>query len=132
MRHSTRIICAASIAVLTATSASAFAQTQPVVSAPTQAQAQPVTTADLAKALVDGKPWNWVVPDGKSGKMTFMPGGKAKFSGPMTMNVSWKIKGQEFCIAMGLMLGTKCLTATAAKGGYQTFEKGKPGFLFTR
>ncbi len=136
MRYFTQIICAASIAALTATSTSAFAQAAPVP-APAHApvaltQDQAVTTADLAKALVDGKPWNWVVPDGKSGKMTFLPGGKAKFSGPMTMDVSWKIKGQEFCIAMGLMLGTKCLTAKTAKGGYQTFEKGKPGFLFTR
>lgn len=136
MRYFTQIICAASIAALTATSTSAFAQGAPVP-APAQApaslaQTQDVTTAELSKALVDGKPWNWVVPDGKSGKMTFLPGGKAKFSGPMTMDVSWKIKGQEFCIAMGLMLGTKCLTAKTAKGGYQTFEKGKAGFLFTR
>jgi hypothetical protein len=103
-----------------------------VASAQTVPVATPLAPAVLAKGLADSKPWNWTVPDGKAGKMTFMPGGKAVLYGPITMNIGWAVKGQEFCIAMGMMLGTKCLTATAVKGGYQTFQKGKPAFLFTR
>ncbi len=91
-----------------------------------------VSTAALTKALVDGKPWNWSVPDGKKGTMTFNADGSAKMEGPMTMSIKWSVKSDEFCIAMGMMLGTKCLTAKTAPGGYQTYNKGKPAFLFTR
>jgi hypothetical protein len=103
------------------------------LSSPAAAQpAQTMPVQALAKGLVDGKPWNWTVPDGKKGRLTFSPNGKALFEGPIRMDIKWVIKGDTFCLKMGMMLGTKCLTGRAVKGGYQTFEKNKAAFHFTR
>lgn len=97
-----------------------------------QTAPKPLAPAAAAKALVDGRPWNWSVPDGKKGRMTFNVDGTGKLEGPVTMGIKWSVKGPDFCIAMGFMLGTKCVTVVPSTRGYQTFNKGVPAFLFTR
>ncbi len=105
--------------------------TMPVASLQAQSTAR-ISASTLATALADGKPWNFTVPDGKTGRMIFNKDGSGQLIAPRTMKISWVIKGQEFCIKMGMMLGTRCVTATQVKNGYQTYQKNKPGFLFTR
>jgi hypothetical protein len=129
-----------SLALAIAATSPAFCQAQPAVKAPAAvapvpvvpATAKPLAVADAVKVLVDGKAWNWSVPDGKTGRMTFTQDGKGKLEGPISMGISWRVKNSDFCIVMGMMLGTKCVSVVPVANGYQTFNKGKPGFLFTR
>jgi len=86
----------------------------------------------LANALITGKTWKWSVPDGKHGDLTFNPDGTALLRGPITKTIKWRVADDAFCLSMGLILGTKCLTATAVASGFQTYEKGRPAFLFVR
>jgi hypothetical protein len=119
------------LAFVIAATSPAFCQMQ--AAAPVVAAAgKPLAVADAVKVLVDGKVWNWSVPDGKTGRMTFTPDGKGKLEGPISMGINWRVKGSDFCIVMGMMLGTKCVSVVPVPNGYQTFNKGKPGFLFTR
>jgi hypothetical protein len=108
-----------------------------LVAVPSQARSSQtapafMTEKALAEALADGKSWNWTVPDGKAGKMVLHKDGSGILEGPITIKVRWAIKGQYFCIKMGVFLGTKCLTGFAVNRGYQTYLNKKPGFLFYR
>jgi hypothetical protein len=97
------------------------------------AAAQPVPAQTLASALADGKPWGFRVPDGKTGTFIFHKDGTGQMtSGSFNLKIKWRVDGERFCIAMGLLLGTKCLSANHIRGGYQTLESGKNAFTFTR
>lgn len=102
-----------------------------LVAAPAAAQLVPAQA--LATGLADGKPWSFRVPDGKTGTFIFRKDGTGQMtSGSINMKIKWRVDGERFCIAMGFLLGTKCLSATHIPGGYQTLEKGKNAFTFTR
>jgi hypothetical protein len=92
-----------------------------------------MTAEALSIALADGKPWKFSAPEGLNGTIIFQRNGKVTLTqGKRTVKAKWHVKGQEICLAMGIMLGTKCLTGVAEGRGYQTYEKNKRAFLFTR
>ena len=91
-----------------------------------------ISGAVVRTSLADGKPWSMTSADGKKAMFTFNSDGTGKLSGPITMSIKWKLKGENFCIAMGMMLGTKCFRFVAVKGGYQGYAKDKPGMAFRR
>ncbi|WP_027062374.1 hypothetical protein [Mesorhizobium loti] len=64
--------------------------------------------------------------------MTLRRDGSGLLEGPIKQAVTWEIKGNELCIKMGVMIGTKCLTGVAVKSGFQTFHHRDAAFLFTR
>lgn len=97
------------------------------------AAARTMTAEALSVALADGKPWKFSAPEGLNGTIIFQRNGKVTLTqGKTTVDAKWHIKGKEICLAMGFMLGTKCLTGVAEARGYRTYEKNKQAFLFTR
>jgi hypothetical protein len=91
-----------------------------------------ISGATARTALTDGKPWSMTSPDGKKATFTFNSDGSGKVSGPINKSIKWKMDGENFCIAMGMILGTKCQQFVAINGGYQGYAKDKPGMTFRR
>jgi hypothetical protein len=107
--------------------ASFFASTTAASAAPDY-----ISGAAARAALADGKPWAMTSADGKKATFTFNGDGKGKLTGPISKSIKWTMEGDNFCIAMGMMLGTRCLRFVAIKGGYQGYVKDKPGMAFRR
>ncbi len=90
----------------------------------------PVT--DVSAGLADGKTWNMAATDGKKGQILFNAGGTGQIQKPVKLKIKWVTKGNEFCMKMGFMLGTKCFQAVKTANGYQGFSNGKASITFTR
>lgn len=68
-----------------------------------------------AKLLSDGRPWA-AVKDGHDARLTFQPDGTGSFEGPVTMPISWSVKGQEICMELRFA-GAPCLRFRKIAGG---------------
>jgi hypothetical protein len=68
-----------------------------------------------AKLLSDSRPWA-AVKDGRNARLTFAPDGTGSFEGPVTMPISWSVKGQEICMELRFA-GAPCLRFRRIAGG---------------
>jgi hypothetical protein len=111
-----------------------FVSTALLLTSPVMASAKPeyISGTVARTALTDGKSWAMTSTDGKKATFTFYSNGTGRFSGPIKKSIKWKMDGENFCIVMGMMLGTKCLRFTVIDGGYQGYAKDKPGMTFRR
>jgi len=79
---------------------------------------------DVVRAIADGRPWKGAAADGPSVRITLNKDGTGTFEGPLTMTISWQIKGEDFCIDVRIG-GTKCLRFKPAAGGYEGYAGNK-------
>jgi hypothetical protein len=104
------------------------------VSVCTPALATPafIPIADAVAGLADGQPWDMKAADGKSGRVRFDRDGTGRIESPVGIKIAWVAKGEEFCMKMGFMLGTRCFQAVRTANGFQGYTKGKPSITFSR
>ena len=100
---------------------------------PAQAQqASYLPVAEAVSALADGQPWAGTRPDGGMVRLTLHPNGIGRFEGPVTRAITWSVRGQEICIAIGLPIGTRCLRFLRHGQGFAAHEAGEPAFTLSR
>lgn len=99
------------------------------------AAAQPgayLPVADAVAAIADGKPWAGTRPDGGPVRLTLHANGSGRFEGPVTRDITWAIRGEELCIALGLPLGSRCLRFRRQGHGFAAHAAGEPAFTLSR
>ncbi len=89
--------------------------------------------AQVAKSLIDGRPWKVSSADGNSGSLTLNPDGTGSMKGPMpwALSSSWEIKGREICISVSIG-GTKCLLFRQVAGGFEGWRNNKVDIKLSR
>ena len=90
-----------------------------------------LTPAQALEAVIDDKAWSVVTSDGKRAQLTLRKDGSGRFEGPITVNASWEVKGEEICVRLSLA-GTKCLRFSPAPRGFEAWQAGKLDLTLTR
>lgn len=79
-----------------------------------------LTSAQVSRFIMDGKPWSAQASDGKRLTITLNRDGTGSAQGPMpfAMSVTWEAKGETICIQTGPG-GTKCVRFRRVPGGFE-------------
>jgi hypothetical protein len=102
------------------------------VSAAPAAQPDYLPCAEVAAILADGQLWTMAASDGKNGRIRFNADSTGRIEQPVSRNIRWSIRRNQFCMRMGFMLGTRCFDGGRTATGIQGHTNGRPNVAFSR
>jgi hypothetical protein len=100
---------------------------------PANAFAKPgefLAPAEAVKVIMDGRPWSAVSGEGRRATLTLNRDGTGTFEGPITLSISWEVKGQNVCLY--LKVDTLCVRFRPVAGGYAAYEGEKLDLTLSR
>ncbi len=94
--------------------------------------AQPVQVS-LARQVADGRPWNMVMEEGRTGKLILKPDGSGTMEGgPMAMSPTWRETSDGICLKPLAIVPERCVTLRKEGSRIVGFKDGEVKFRLER
>lgn len=101
--------------------------------APTDVSAQTsefLAPAEAVRVIMDGRPWSALSGEGRPAIITLNRDGTGTLVGPITLSISWEVKGQDVCL--NLKVDAMCIRFRPVAGGYAAYEGRKLNLTLSR
>lgn len=85
---------------------------------------------EAVKVIIDGKPWSALSGEGRSATITLNRDGTGTLQGPITLSISWEVKGHDVCL--NLKVDLLCLRFRPIAGGYAGYKGQKLDLTLSR